>query len=107
MEYLPHILAGTAILLLIVVAWLAAGQRRLSALKGDVERASRQLTMHRALANQARDGPDAASARKMLDTSRMLYQSSAVAYNQALNQVGNRLAARVLGFRPTTEEGEP
>lgn len=93
-------------LLIAAALWLVLVQRRLAALRSDMERAGRELTMHRALSKQNQGGPDEAAAREMLDTSRMLYRVSMTAYNLALQKPLMRLPACILGYRPATEGRE-
>ncbi|MEG1593149.1 MAG: hypothetical protein RR350_01980 [Oscillibacter sp.] len=99
MWILPYLITGVCVLLLAIV-WLVVSQRRLSRLKNAVTQTDKLFTMHRALSAQARDGPNAQAAARMLESSRNLYHDSVHSYHDALKRPTNRLPALLLGFHP-------
>lgn len=82
-----------------VSIWFTTAFKELSAKQNSLAALEEQLRLHERLFSQARDGPDAQSAAKMLVTSRMLCQEAAKGYNRILHKPMNRFPALLMGFR--------
>jgi hypothetical protein len=86
-----------------ITIWFRTAYRELSAKQNSLADLESQLHLHEMLSTQAKDGPDAQAAAKMVETSRMLFSEAAKGYNRVLRKPANRIPALLMGFR-TAEE---
>lgn len=86
-----------------VTIWFVTVYKELSSKRNTLADLKEQLHLHERLNFQAKDGPEAQSAAKMLETSRMLCREAAKSYNSILRKPMNRVPALLLGFRAAKE----
>lgn len=89
-----------------VTIWFCAAYRELSAKRDNLADLKDQLCLHEMLFTQVRDGSDARSAAKMLETSRMLCREAAKSYNRILYKPMNCVPALLMGFRAVDQENQ-
>lgn len=88
-----------------VTNWFTTAYKELSVKRNSLTDLGDQLRLHKRLSSKAGNGPDALSAAKMLETSRMLCREAAKSYNRVLRKPVNRLPALLMGFRAADETG--
>lgn len=83
--------------------WVVTSYQELLRKRQEVIAAAEQVELHCALHRQARESPNAKAAKKMLDTSRVVYLETVKSYNHCLRKPMNRLPGWVMGFRRIPE----
>ncbi len=83
--------------------WFVISYRELAHKKLGVAAAAEQVQMHRTLFRQARGGPDAKTAKRMFDTSRLIYAEAAKCYNNTLKKPIYLFPGLIMGFRLLSE----
>jgi len=78
--------------------WFVTSYRELARIKEEVVAAAEMVKMHRTLYMQELGGPNMKAAKRMLDTSNMVYMEIVKSYNVCLKKPLNRLPALMLGF---------
>ncbi len=86
--------------------WFTVSYRILMHKFREVEAAAEQIRMHYDLYRQKRGSPNAEAAKRMLDTSRMIYRESQNSYNQVYRKLLYHLPGFLMGFR-FMKEKEP
>ncbi len=87
---------STAALLLL---WFGIAFNKLSHSKHEMTSAAVQAQMHRTLYNQERGNPNAQAAKRMLETSNMIYRETIKSYNRVLANPIYRIPGFIMGFQ--------
>lgn len=84
--------------------WFTVSYRTLSSKYREVEAAAEQIRMHYDLYRQKRNSPNEETAKRMLDTSRMIYRESQNNYNQVYKKLFYHVPGFLMGFRLIKEK---
>lgn len=84
--------------------WFAVVYHVLSKKQGEVVAINRQLQIHYSIYRQERGGPKGDAAKRMLETSRMIYRESLHDFNMVYAKPMNRIPGFVMGFGFLKEE---
>ena len=84
--------------------WFTVSYRILSNKYREVEAAAEQIRMHYDLYRKKRGEPNAEAAKRMLDTSRMIYTEIQNEYNQVYKKVIYHFPGFLMGFRLIKEK---
>lgn len=95
--YIACFIAGVCVAGFVTI-WFTTAFKELSEKRDSLAALEEQLRLHEGLNAQTRDGPDAQSSARMLETSRMLCREAAKSYNLILHKPMNRFPALFLGF---------
>lgn len=83
----------------LIVLWFAASFNRLAEKHQEVKAAEEQVRIHLTDYRTVRGSPDAEIAKKMLDTSRLIYRGSVNEYNRTYRKLIYHFSGFILGFR--------
>lgn len=97
------LIAGISIAAFLAL-WVVTSYRELGSKKQEVTAVAEQVQMHRTLYRQTRGSPNGQAAKKMLETSRMVYAGTVKGYNNCLKNRVYRLPGFVMGFRRVPEK---
>lgn len=86
-----------------LVLWFVTSYRELSSKKREVDVAAEQVRIHYNGNMQESDNSNAKIAKKMLDTSRMIYSETVRGYNDVLFNPINCFPGFIMGFREMSE----
>lgn len=81
-----------------ITLWFTTSYRELSLKRQEVVSAKEQVEMHLSLYMQAQCSTNAQAAKRMLDTSRMIYGEIVKSYKNTLKKPLYRLPGFVMGF---------
>lgn len=95
---IAYIIAGFSFTALITL-WFVIAYRELARKKREVIAAFEQVQLHNELHEQAQNSPNTHTAKKMLDTSRMIYTETVNGYNHCLKNIVYCFPGWVMGFR--------
>ena len=93
-------LSTTAFLIL----WFIISYKAICSKKNEVKLASEQIKMHTLLHIEAKYGPDEKCAKKMLETSHMIYDESIEGYNKTLHKLIYFIPGLIMGYRKINKE---
>ncbi len=83
----------------LIVLWFAASFNKLADKHQDILAAEEQTRIHLIAFRSVRGCPDAEKAKKMLDTSRLIYRESVNEYNRTYGKLIYHFPGFILGFR--------
>lgn len=84
--------------------WFTVSYQILSNKYKEVEAAAEQIKVHYDLYRQKIEGPNAEVARRMLDTSRLIYRQSQNNYNKVYKRLIYHFPGYLMGFRLITDK---
>lgn len=99
----PYFIAGISTIAFFTL-WFLTSYRELTHKKQEVMTASEQVKMHRTLLElQEQGSPNVNAAKRMLDTSYMIYVETVKGYNLALKNPIHYFSGLIMGFRFLSE----
>lgn len=87
----------------ILTLWFVTSFRELDRKKKEVAAADEHVQMHRTIYMQVRGSPNAQAAKRMLDTSRVIYLETVKGYNDCVKNPIYRFPGFMMGFRIISE----
>lgn len=103
---IPNIIAGISTIAFLSL-WFVTSYRELSHKKQEVVAAAEQVKMHRTLRLKECGSSNRQAAKRMLDTSYMIYMETVKGYNSVLKKPINRFPGFIMGFRLIPETKPP
>lgn len=95
----PYFIAGISTIAFFTL-WFITSYRELTHKKQEVMTASEQVQMHRTLLEiQEQGSPNIHAAKRMLDTSYMIYNETVIGYNLVLKNPIHHFSGFIMGFR--------
>ncbi len=96
---IPYFIASISSIAFFIL-WFITSYKELTNKKQEVMAASEQVLMHRTLLNiQEQGSPNVHAAKRMLDTSYMIYEETVKSYNLVLKNPIHHFSGFMMGFR--------
>lgn len=99
---IAYVIAGISAIAFITL-WFTVSYHKLVDRYHEVEATKEQIKMHQAIYRQEQESKDIVVARRMIETSRMIYRESVKDYNRLYANPIYRIPGFILGFRFVSE----